>query len=146
VGVVPVTRTRTTDEAIHFSDDASVVNSFRGLRLALTNTTNYADYANITPPLTPRYCVHEGSGAELPAGRAGPLARGEAHDAETSEIQYRCSASRTGLTRCHDPWPVACRSASLPIQPSTANPPVTGTRNVDRIRGWGSNPMSTTRA
>src|SRR5688572_23511056 len=44
------------DEAIYFTDDPSVVNSFKTKYDDLwTNTTRYANYANISGPLTRRY-------------------------------------------------------------------------------------------
>jgi hypothetical protein len=46
------------DEAIYFTDDPSVVNSFKTRYDDLwTNTTRYANYANITTPLTRRYPI-----------------------------------------------------------------------------------------
>ena len=44
------------DEAIYFTDDPSVVNSFKTQMDNLwTDTVNYSNYANITTPLTRRY-------------------------------------------------------------------------------------------
>jgi PKD repeat protein len=45
-----------TDEAIYFTDDPSVVNSFKTLfDNSWTDTVNYGDYANVVPPLTRTY-------------------------------------------------------------------------------------------
>jgi hypothetical protein len=44
------------DEAIYFTDDTSLINSFKTKYDDLwTNTTRYANYANITTPLTRKY-------------------------------------------------------------------------------------------
>ena len=54
----PVPYDNYIDEAIYFTDQASIVNSFRTRFDDLwTNTTQYADYANITGPLTRRHGV-----------------------------------------------------------------------------------------
>src|SRR5687767_11665316 len=56
---VPTTPfTNYIDEAIYFTDDPSLVNSFKTRYDDLwTNTTRYANYANVTGPLTRRYPV-----------------------------------------------------------------------------------------
>src|SRR5512140_3723995 len=48
-----------TDEGIYFSDDPSVVNSFKTRYDDLwTDTVNYADYANISNPLTREHATY----------------------------------------------------------------------------------------
>src|SRR5688572_12804014 len=57
---VPTTPfTNYIDEAIYFTDDPSLVNSFKTRYDDLwTNTTRYANYANVTGPLTRRYSTY----------------------------------------------------------------------------------------
>ena len=59
-----------TDEAIYFTSDSAITDSFRTkFEDHWVNTTDWANYANITQPLVRRYAGgDEGSVAELPAG------------------------------------------------------------------------------
>ncbi len=89
---VPVTPyVNYTDEAIYFSDDPSVVNSFRTKYDSLwTNTTNYADYANITGPLTARYPVYtKDPELNFPPEESYRTRAVKLYDAETTEIQVQ---------------------------------------------------------
>ena len=71
VGLLGRPGTNYVDEAIYFTNDSTVVNSFRTKFDDLwTNTTQYANYANVTGPLMRRYSAFpEGPRAQLPAAR-----------------------------------------------------------------------------
>ena len=60
-----------TDESIYFTDDTAIVNSFRTkFDDHWTDTTEWANYANVTEPLVRHYTdLPERSGAQLPAAR-----------------------------------------------------------------------------
>ena len=66
------------DEAVYFTDKASFVNSFMTKFDDLwTNTTAYANYANIQQPRAPLSDVPEGPPAQLPAARVLCEPRGQ---------------------------------------------------------------------
>ena len=89
---VPVTPYQNyTDEAIYFCDDPSVVNSFRTKYDSLwTNTTNYANYANITGPLNARYLAYtKDPELNFPPEESYRSRAVKLYDAETTEIQVQ---------------------------------------------------------
>jgi phosphatidylserine/phosphatidylglycerophosphate/cardiolipin synthase-like enzyme len=86
-----------TDEVIYFSDDDSVVNSFRTKYDDLwTDTSRYANYANINTPLTRRYPIFpkdpELNFPPLESFRSRAVKRYDAEQTAIDVIIYRVTA------------------------------------------------------
>ncbi|HVF90388.1 MAG TPA: phospholipase D-like domain-containing protein, partial [Blastocatellia bacterium] len=110
--------TNYVDEAIYFTSDPSIVNSFRTKYDDLwTNTAQYATYANITGPLTRRYSVFPidpeldfppRSGGEEYANRAVAAYNAEAQKIDV--IMYRITDRR------HTDAMIAAKNRGIPVR------------------------------
>jgi hypothetical protein len=104
-----------TDEAIYFSSEASIVNSFRTKYDSLwINTTSYANYANITGPLTRRYEIYpQDPELNFPPEQSFRSRSVSAYNAETTGIDvimFRIT------DRNHTDAIIAARQRGVPVR------------------------------
>jgi phosphatidylserine/phosphatidylglycerophosphate/cardiolipin synthase-like enzyme len=104
-----------TDEAIYFTDDDAIVNSFRTKFDSLwINTTQYANYANITTPLTRTHGIFtkdpELNFPPSESYRSRAVSRYNAETAGIDVIMYRVT------DRAHSDAMIRARQRGLPVR------------------------------